>query len=114
MNTRIQTQDEQDAAAQAAARAEIEKLAAQGSEIEQLAAKEALAELEAQTRAAAAQPLAVAKETKQHDDDSFDAHDEDTPYVSSDEDDETIRKRISMAVDVQSPTTYTSSGNRHT
>eukprot|EP01043_Picozoa_sp_COSAG02_P037418 COSAG02_NODE_2806_length_7991_cov_21.891916_4_plen_191_part_00 len=111
-NTRFQAEDEQDTAAEVAARAELEQLAAQGTEIERLAAKEALAELEAQTRAA--QPIAVAKEAKQHDHGSFDAHDEDAPYVSSDEDDETIRKRISMAVDNQSPTTYTSSGNRRT
>jgi hypothetical protein len=99
-NTQIQGQDEQDAAAEAAARAELEQLAAQGIE----GAKEALAELEAQTKAVAAQAIASAKEAKQPDISSFDALDEDAPYVSSDEDDETIRKRISMAAHTQNLT----------
>ena len=107
MNTQMQGQDEQVAAAEAAARAELEQLAAQGIE----GAKEALAELEAQTNAVVAQGTAAAIEAKQQDTGSFDAHDEDVPYVSSDEDDETIRKRISMATHTQNSTAYSSSGN---
>ena len=105
-------QPKDDAAAEAAARAELEQLASQGIE----GAKEALDALEAQAEAVVLKPASPGQSGQQASDGPSTQHeDEDTPYVSSDEDDETIRKRISMcpslAAQNQIPTAYSSSGN---
>lgn len=102
-------QGNEDAAAEAAAYAKLKQLAAQGIE----GAKEALDALGAQAESAAVQPVVASVESTAVDSSGLEAPDEDAdaPYESSDEDDETIRKRISTCPSfAQSSAAYSSSG----